>query len=444
MINARTALRFKDALPAATDVVVIGGGVIGVFAALYLRRMGKSVVLCEKGRVAGEQSSRNWGWIRQQGRDPAELPLAIEARHLWKAVDKELGGGAGYTQGGVHYLASTEQEIENLTPWLEIAKQHGLGSMMLSAAQVSSLIRQETLGARTWIGGLYTPTDGRAEPWQAVPAVSELAHAEGVVFREGCAVRCLDVAGGRLAGVVTECGRVGAEQVVLAGGAWSSLLLRRHGMSIPQLMVRGTVCATEPLPEVLAGCAIDEEFALRRRTDGGYTLAGHHTHHMVGPDSFRHALSYAPLLKSFPDIGFRLAGFHNPDAWGTRRQWGGDEVTPFETTRVLDPPPDDATVQRLRGSFAARFPELGAPAIKGAWGGMIDTMPDIVPIVDRMPQLPGLTVATGMSAHGFGIGPAYGKAIAHIVAGTDVGHDMRRFRAGRFADGSQLDPGPSL
>ena len=75
---------------------------------------------------------------------------------------------------------------------------------------------------------------------------------------------------------------------------------------------------------------------------------------------------------------------------------------------------------------------------------MIDTMPDIVPIVDREPSLPGLVVATGMSAHGFGIGPAYGKAIAHLIAGKEVGHKMHRFRATRFSDGSKLNPGPSL
>ena len=67
-------------LPAEADVVVIGGGVIGVSAALFLARAGRRVVLCEKGRIAGEQSSRNWGWVRVQGRDPAEIPVAQEAQ----------------------------------------------------------------------------------------------------------------------------------------------------------------------------------------------------------------------------------------------------------------------------------------------------------------------------------------------------------------------------
>lgn len=209
-------------------------------------------------------------------------------------------------------------------------------------------------------------------------------------------------------------------------------------------MVRGTVARTATLPEILTGNAIDEEFAFRRRQDGGYSLAGHNTHHFIGKDSFRHSLKYAPLLTSFPDIALKVQEFTNPDSWSIARSWSEDGPSPFEDTRVLDPPADAATVERLRGFFAARFPEIGKPVIANAWGGMIDTMPDIVPIVDRAPQMPGLIIATGMSAHGFGIGPAYGKAIANIVAGKSVGHDMRRFRFGRFTDGSALNPGPSL
>ena len=72
-----------EALPASTGVVIIGGGIIGTCTAFYLARKGVPVVLCEKGHIAGEQSSRNWGWCRKMGRDPREIPLAIEALRLW-------------------------------------------------------------------------------------------------------------------------------------------------------------------------------------------------------------------------------------------------------------------------------------------------------------------------------------------------------------------------
>ena len=155
----------------------------------------------------------------------------------------------------------------------------------------------------------------------------------------------------KVVGVITEAGRVATEQAVLAGGAWSSLFLRHHNINIPQLMVRGTVCRTAPLPELLSGNAIDEEFAFRRRQDGGYTLAGHNTHHFLGPSSFRHLFKYAPLLKSFPDIALKPQAFHNPDSWTNSSKWSADKPTVFESNRVLDPPPDASSVHRLRRFF---------------------------------------------------------------------------------------------
>ena len=98
-------------LPAEADCVIIGGGVIGICTALYLAKAGLRPVVLEKGRVAGEQSSRNWGWIRQQGRDPAELPIMIEANRLWRELEPELGEDIGLRQSGLLYLADTDKDL---------------------------------------------------------------------------------------------------------------------------------------------------------------------------------------------------------------------------------------------------------------------------------------------------------------------------------------------
>ena len=94
--------------------------------------------------------------------------------------------------------------------------------------------------------------------------------------------------------------------------------------------------------------------------------------------------------------------------------------------------------------FAKTFPHLGKPQIKIAWAGMIDSLPDMVPVIDRVPQIQGLVLATGMCGHGFGIGPAIGRVVADLVAGNQTGHDLSRFRYARFTDGSTLKPGPAL
>src|SRR5471030_1621063 len=78
-------------LPERVDVVVIGGGIIGVSTALFLAEKGISVAVCEKGPIAGEQSSRNWGWCRATHRDLRELELSLESLKLWRELDRTLG-----------------------------------------------------------------------------------------------------------------------------------------------------------------------------------------------------------------------------------------------------------------------------------------------------------------------------------------------------------------
>ncbi len=448
-VQITTPVRFSAPLPDAADVVVIGGGVIGVFTALYLARAGQKVVLLEKGRIAGEQSSRNWGWIRQHGRDRDELPIMMEANRLWGDADRDTGGKTGFKRAGVCYLASSEKKLAAREEWLEIAREHQLDTRVLSKSEVSDLIDQSGSSQKPheWVGATYTPSDARAEAWQAIPAIAELAQHEGVTVIEECAVRTLELNGDKIKGVHTEKGFIGCEQVVLAAGAWSSVFAKRHGVNIPQLSVRSTVCQTEELPEVFSGNAADENIAFRRREDGGYNLAGGANHDLfVGPDAFRHFFKYLPVAaEHLPDTTFRFAAPKGyPDAWNLQRKWRADEQSPFERMRVLNPKPNAKQVERIRSNFAKRFPALGKPKIKHAWAGMIDTMPDVVPVVDRTAEIPGLIIATGMSGHGFGIGPGFGKIIAAMAQNKPVGHDISRFRISRFSDGSKVRPGPSI
>lgn len=440
--RAGMPVRFAASLPEATDVVVIGGGVIGVMTAWFLAGRGERVVLCEKGRIAAEQSGRNWGWVRQQGRDPAELPIMIEALGIWAALEA-TGLDLGFRRAGVLYAANTADDMAKYEGWMAHARAHGLDSRLLTKAEIDRYLPN----AAGWAGGILTPSDGRAEPWRAVPRLAEALVAKGVTVAEDCAVRALDVAGGAVAGVVTEKGRVAASRVVLAGGAWSSLLLARHGIRLPQLSVRATVAATAPMASFHEGAMAEAEFAIRRRIDGGYTLAPGNFHEFfIGPDAFRHLWPFRAQIRA--DISgtwfLPAAPRGYPDGWLTPRRWAEDRISPFERMRVLDPRPNRREIERLRDRFARAFPAAGRPAIAAAWAGMIDTMPDVVPVIDRVAALPGLTLATGLSGHGFGIGPGVGRVVADLVTGRAPGHDLKRFRLSRFSDGSRIEPGPTL
>ena len=445
-ITIDTPVAFRDPLPEAVDVAIVGGGVIGVFAALYLARRGKRVLLCEKGRIAGEQSSRNLGWIRQQGRDEAELPIMMKSRQLWLEADRETGGACGVTACGVTYLASSDKERTAQEDWLSIAAQAGLDTRALTRTEISDLFNGA--GRHDWVGGIVTPSDCRGEPWVAVPAAARLAQNAGALIRENCAVRALDMAAGQITGIVTEDGRVACEQVILAAGAWSALFARRHGITLPQLSVRGSVAQTAPMPDFFTGAAADEDLALRRRADGGFTLALGFDHTFyLGPDAFRHFRLYLPTLRNdWRHTAFRpnppQAGY--PDGWRTPRNWAEDRASPFEAIRVLEPQPDPAAISRMADLFSRRFPGIGRPEIRASWAGMIDTMPDVVPVIDRVPDCPGLILATGMSGHGFGIGPGFGHVLAGLACGDTPEFDLRRFRFSRFSDGSALEIGSSL
>lgn len=298
-----------------------------------------------------------------------------------------------------------------------------------------------------WRGALYTPTDMKAEPWVAVPELAWLAQSEGALIREHCAVRGLDRQAGRVTGVITEAGRIRTGAVVLAGGAWSSLFLRRHGVDIPQLSVRSTALATRPLPQVVDTAAVDDRLAFRPRADGGYTLAPAAFGELyLGPDLLRHLRHYLPLALSGEfDVHLRPPQPRGwPDAFSTPRFWSGADVSPFERMRILDPGPNEAKVAEITRRFAGIYPEAGRVVPRASWGGMIDVLPDVVPVVDRVDQLPGLTVVTGMCGHGFGAGPGFGRIAVDLATGRDPGHDLTRFRMGRFLDGSKLVPGPNL
>src|SRR3984893_6483994 len=110
-----------EALPPRTDVVIVGGGIIGTSAALFLAQRGVSVVLCEKGHIAGEQSSRNWGWCRKMARDPREVPLVIESLRLWERMNETGEAGAGVRTCGIMYLGETEADLARLEGWLDHA-----------------------------------------------------------------------------------------------------------------------------------------------------------------------------------------------------------------------------------------------------------------------------------------------------------------------------------
>jgi glycine/D-amino acid oxidase-like deaminating enzyme len=419
------------AIPSRTGVVIVGGGIIGVSTALFLAEKGHSVVLCEKGRIGGEQSSRNWGWVRTMGRDAREIPLALESLRLWRGMNQRTGRETGYRQPGIAYFCETEQEVATQEAWLEQAQQYQVDARLLRGAAIDTLL--PGAGGK-FVAALHTPTDGRAEPSHAAPAIAEAARAHGAVILTNCAVRGIDLQAGRVAGVVTEQGRIACDAVVLAGGAWSRLFCGNTGIDLPQLKVLGSVFRTAPLaggPEITAGGNV---FAWRKRLDGGYTIARRNANIAdITPDSFRLLLDYLPTLRqNYGEVRLRI-GRRFLEEWRLRHHWSLDEATPFEAVRVLDPTPKQSVLAEARTALARLFPAFAGMQVAQSWAGLIDVTPDAVPVIDQMARIPGFFIATGFSGHGFGIGPGAGRLMADLVAGDTPVVDPSPFRLSRFA-----------
>jgi glycine/D-amino acid oxidase-like deaminating enzyme len=433
-------VRSDDTLPARADVVIIGGGIIGTSAALFLAQKGVSVALCEKGHIAAEQSSRNWGWCRKMGRDPREIPLIIESLRLWQGMNEMVEAETGFRQAGIMYLAETQAELAQLESWLEHGRQYQLDTRIISRSEAAELMPGLT---GNWTGALYTASDGKAEPQRAAPAIAEAARRHGAAIIAQCAVRGIETAGGRVSAAITEKGRIACDTVVLAGGAWCRLFCGNLNIELPQLKVLATVMRTEPLeggPEISASGGL---FGFRKRMDGGYTVAtlGVRTIDLV-PDHFRLFFDYLPAVRlHWKKLRFR-AGGRWAEEWRTPRRWKLDEASPFEAVRVLDPEPDKFVVDRARAATAEAFPVFRNAVVAESWGGMIDVMPDAIPVISPVESLPGFFVATGFSGHGFGIGPGAGKLVADMVAGDPTLVDSAPFRLSRFTDGSNPRPHP--
>lgn len=419
-------------LPSHADVVVIGGGIVGVCTAYYLAQRGVSVALVEKSGIAHEQSSRNWGWVRTMGRDVAEIPLAIASLKLWDTWADQLKHDTGFTRAGILYACESEAEMAAKQAWLEQAKPMGIDAQWLDKPQIEVCLGAAVPGS--WQGALYTATDGRAEPDVATAAIAQGARALGARIFTRCAARGLETEAGRVSAVITERGEIKCKSVVLAAGAWSSLFCRNLGIRLPQLRVLGSVMRTAPLPGG-PNCAVaTDKVSFRKRADGGYTLAMRNANIApLVPDSFRYLPDFLPMVRAHhQEYRLRVTG----QSWqeiSTPGRWANDQPTPFEKQRLYDPRPVDAFLDEALRSLAQQFPLFAQARIEQRWAGLIDVTPDILPVMDEVQSVPGFYLATGFSGHGFGIGPGAGHLMADLITGAQPLVNPAAFRFARFA-----------
>lgn len=421
----------SNALPPATTVVIIGGGIIGLTAALTLAERGIPVVVIEKGRIAGEQSSRNLGWVRKTSRHADDIPLALAADRLWAQMPERVGADVGYRQAGIMFIARNEAQMNMHQNWLKSVEHLSLDSRLLSNREIADKVPG---GQGNWVGGIFTPSDARAEPTLASSAIARAAMAKGAIIVEHCAVRTLVTSGGRVSGVMTERGEVRCEQVLLAGGLWSRRFLGNLGVNLPTLPLTCSVLRTKPMegPTDIAVGAPD--FSFRKHQDGGFIITQRgKLDAFLTLDHLLLGTRFLPQLKAQRDFLKISLGKYFVNDLALARRWKADSVTPFEKVRVQDPPANHGLNDDALRNLRAAWPVFQQAEIAAAWAGTIDVTPDSNPVIGPVASIPGLTLATGFSGHGFGTSPAAGHLAADLVSGQTPIIDPAPYRFERLA-----------
>ena len=241
------------------------------------------------------------------------------------------------------------------------------------------------------------------------------------------------MAAGKVSGGMTERGEIQCEQVLLAGGLWSRRFLGNMGVALPVLPIATSVIQTTPMegPTEIAVGAPD--FSFRRGIDGSFTIIQRAA--FVAPmvlDSLLIGHRYLATLRAqWKNVRFSIGRDFLSDL-ALQRRWQPSDITPFEKVRTLDPPMIESLNAEAMRNLTAAWPVFGNAVIARSWGGMIDMTPDSLPVISPVAAVPGLTLATGFSGHGFGISPAAGQLAADLVTAAPPVVDPAPYRYERL------------
>jgi len=371
----------------SADVVIVGGGIIGCATAYYLSKMGKSVIVLEASdNIGNGGSSRNGGGVRQSGRDPRELPLAMYGiEKLWPALSEELGIDCEYHKEGNLRLGKTQKHLEILQGLTDRAVACGLDVRMIDAEEVKKInpyLSDEVIGAS------WCPTDGHANPMITTLAFYTNARKNGVQFYTGEKVVDLKKVKGRLRKVITEENTYEGDFVMVAAGYESRFILQKVGIDVPMH------------PELME-CLVTE----------------------AEPHMFNQMLGTAE------------ADFYGHQADHGSFVFGGSsgiELNNKNAGTVNSPSNTAITAPCICRGIMKYFPDLADAKIVRTWAGYIDICQDGVPVLGFADEVPGLVIACAFTGHGFGIAPAVGEQLAKLIVEGKTDIDISALRYDRF------------
>jgi sarcosine oxidase subunit beta len=384
-IRLPATLEGTGPVPAKAEIVIVGGGVIGLSIAYHLARRGMcNVVVVEKGYLAEGASGRNGGGVRQQWSTEINIRLMQESVELCRRFAVDLGVNVWFRQGGYLFLARSPQEVARLEKNIDLQNRCGVKTRMLEPAEAKEIVPELDLSGI--VGASYNPSDGILFPWPFLWGYARQAAAMGARIFTQTTVTGLEPQDGGGYIVHTSRGDVRARRVINATGAWSPKLAALLGVEIPTWPIRHEICSSEPLKpflrpmvsELASGLYCSQ--SMRGEIVGGVSLPGHAPTYAMG-STMQFLATYARRL-----------------------------------VRLM--------------------PILGEIKILRQWAGPYDQSPDGNPILGAPPEHPDFFLACGFVGHGFMMAPILGKLYAEWLTGGPPHEIFARYTLTRFRDGS--------
>lgn len=376
-------------LPKSADIAVIGGGIIGTSIAYHLARRGADVVLLERNRFFGEESTaKAAGGVRAHFGTEVNVRLSQLSLAEFERFEAETGYSPSFARRGYLFVLTTEAEVQAFKAKFPLWQRLGVRTEWWAGDAVRA--RFPMMRWDDALGAVWGPDDGLADPGSAVQGYVSAGSRAGAKFFTATEVTAIKIARGRIEAVVTSAGEIAARRLVIAAGAWSGEIGRLAGVEIPVVPVRRQILVTAAIPEI--------------------------------PADFPFAFDFARSLYFHKEGPGLLIGMSNPD------QAPGFDQTVDADWEVV-----------MLEAAAARMPLLERAGIARRWAGLYEMTPDRHPLIGPLPEVEGLYIVAGFSGHGFMHGPAAGTIAAEeLIDGRAKSLDPTPLRPDRFARGAAI------
>lgn len=391
------------------QVVVVGGGIVGVSTAYYLKKEGFDVVLVEQRELAYGASGRNAGYLFLHTRNPG---IALDLSRAGVQIYKEeflpvLGNTFEFRQNGSMIYFYTEEQKKVFEEFVEARRNDGLDMHLIGAEEAKKRAKILPEGV---LGASYCAEDGQIRTPRLVRALGNECARLGVRIYENNAALGVITVNGETKGVKTANGDIYADRVVLASGVWTKLLGETMGITIPVYPERLGVIKTAPLPKlvdtILYGPLAAKQYELFRKLpsykDEYFSDSNEKT--SIG-------LEHLELLAQVED-GSLLLG------------------CPMDYPNSLDMNPTLEGLKLTIDRFLEQWPEYSGLGVEAIWSGLLPYTADTLPIIDEVESSKGLYIAAG---HVFGnlAGPITGKLISEMISGKPTSLPVDEFKLDR-------------